>query len=382
VPSVSRLLHNAGVATTALEMHDISAANALTGRNWSRLAPLVFRPPLFGTLLAGLVGLGAQSITSALLLLALGASGVLFINQEPDFLIAALVIFVLCYIVGGFAAGFAARATRKHLGVAFVTAAYVLPAPTLAAALYAATNAIYRHEGATTALPIGAAAAVYGLWVAVGTGLAVPGIALMLNHVQPYLSPIALAAAKRAGMEGDRGHDNDNDDDAGPAGIAIVPDASVIPGARSRPPWWHHPLRAVVGLGEFALVVAVVSYMLDAMWSPRVYGMFGAALLTFVLYWWVVACATILLVYVQLSAGYPYWWWSSFHAGAASAVAAGVWMSLYYFWRTPIAGLASSFIFAAAGLVCIAAAAALHGTVGFFAAYFFLHVGIDWGKAD
>lgn len=334
---------------------DISAYNAdvdgTEETGWKLLHGDVFRPPRSNpSLLAVLVGTGAQ--IGASFLITMMASVLKIVNpvRKGHTLTAILVVYVLCGSVSGY---ISARLYKFFQGKngslnTILTATWL---PGILVGVFTILNFFLSMAGAATAVSVLTLLAIFALWVCVSAPLVLAG-SLIGYRAKPIEVPTKTTQIGR-----------------------IVP---------SMGPWYSKPPISFFlgGILPFGSVCIELFFIMSALWLQQIYYVMGFLLAVLIILAATCAEVSIVMGYMQLCAEDHRWWWKSF----GNTASAGGYLFLYSLWflftRLNLVGMLSKLVYLTYmgmislcfGLFC--------GSVGVLSAFQFNRVIYAAVKAD
>ncbi|KAJ1950079.1 hypothetical protein FBU59_000847 [Linderina macrospora] len=311
---------------------------------WKLLHGDVFRAPAYGGLLAPVLGAAVQVMYTAIVTTAFGLLGVLSPSYRGGLLTTAIVWFLLT----GSAAGYYSCHLYRTWGGnnwfknAVMTAALV-PGMLIGTSLF--LNLFLWYRASSAAMPFSTILLLLVLWVFVELPLTLLGAWFGFRR-KPYSEP-----------------------------------ARTNPIPRPVPPIPMYlqtvPSMLLAGALPFAVIFIELFFVLKSIWQDAFYYEYGFALIVGLILALTVCETTIIMVWMALNAGVHQWWWRAFAYGASSSVYIFAYSVFYYFSRVRggvpgVAGFVPTLTFFVQSLLISAAYALCTGSMGFFAAYFFI----------
>ncbi|KAJ2773539.1 hypothetical protein IWQ57_001251 [Coemansia nantahalensis] len=311
---------------------------------WKLLHGDVFRPPELGGLLAPLLGTTVQVMYTAAATVALGTTGVLSPSHRGGLLTTGLVLFMLTGCVAGYYSGHLYRTWGG--GNWFKNAAMTaVVAPVAALATELTLNVFLWFRASSAAMPFGTIVLMVVLWLAVELPLTLLGGWVGFRR-RPYSEPMRT---------------------------------NPIPRPVPPQPRYLRPVASVLAAGAlpFGVVFVELFYVLKSIWQDAFYYQYGFMVITGLLLALAVCETTVVMVWLALNAGQHRWWWRSFVYGASSAAYIFAYSVFFYATRLRAgmpgtAGFVPTLTFFVHTLLITAAYALCTGSMGFFAAYFFV----------
>ncbi|RMZ78424.1 hypothetical protein DV738_g3939, partial [Chaetothyriales sp. CBS 135597] len=309
---------------------------------WKLLHADVFRPPVYGGLLAPLVGSGMQLVFMFAGLLILSCFGVLNPSWRGGFISVGIGLFIFAGACSGYFAGrvyktFGGQNARKN------TVVTALLVPGLVFGSVFVLNLFTWAQASSTALPFFTLVVLIALWLL---------IQLPLVHLGANYG-FKLDAWKHP--------------------------TRTNPIARQIPPqaWYTRNQVAVAlaaGLAPFAVLFIELVFVFKSLYLDKssYYYVFGFLSIISALLTITIAETVIITTYMQLCAENYNWWWQSFLVGGSSGVWIFVYSTWYYATRLHVDGFVSTLLFFSySALACMLYSLA-SGTLGFLSAYAFV----------
>jgi len=139
-------------------------------------------------------------------------------------------------------------------------------------------------------------------------------------------------------------------------------------------PWYlkTFPCMLLAGILPFGAVFIELYFIFSAIWENQFYYLFGFLFIVlFILY---ISCSQIAIVvtYFMLCAENYHWWWKSFAISGGSALYVMFYSVFYYYSKLNIIGFIPTLLYFAYSFLIALTFWILTGTIGFYAAYFFL----------
>jgi transmembrane 9 superfamily protein 2/4 len=309
---------------------------------WKLLHGDVFRAPVYGGLLAPLVGSGMQLLFMAIGLLILSTIGILNPSFRGGYASVGIGLFIFAGIFSGY---YSARIYKTFGGQMWqenviVTASLV---PGLLFATIFILNLFVWIQASSTALPFGTLIALVMLWLFVQLPLVYIGSWFGFERMGAYTHPIRANAIPRQ-----------------------------IRGQR----WYLKSTQNLLlaGFVPFMVVLVELMFVIKSLWLDKsgYYYAFGFTGVVSVVLAVTVVEVTVVRTYFLLCSENYHWWWHSFAIGGSSSIWTYAYLVYCYFTKLHISGFVSSLLFFAYGFLACAVYALLTGTIGFLAAYAFV----------
>lgn len=307
---------------------------------WKLIHGDVFRFPAHKNLFSALIGLGAQCLAILLSILVLALSGMFKPNNGGSMYTAAIVLYALTSVVGGFVS---ARLFKQMEGEKWawniVLVASLFTGPVVL--VFSFVNSVAIAYNATAAVPAGTIIIVLAILLCVGFPLTVIGGVAGRRTSGPFDAPCRTKNFPRE--------------------IPSVP--------------WYRSLPAQMvmsGFLPFSALYIELFYIYSGVWGHSTYTLYGILSLVVIILLIVTSCITIALTYFQLSMEDHRWWWNALFNGGSTGFFIWGYSVFYYMYRSKMTGmLQASFYFSYMGLVCWFFFLML-STVGFFSSLLFI----------
>jgi transmembrane 9 superfamily protein 2/4 len=306
---------------------------------WKLVHGDVFRKPDAAALLAVYIGSGVQLLGMCMVTLIFACLGFASPANRGSLLTIAIFLFVLLGSYSGYTTARMAKVFKmKSWKIIFAVGLFFPGSMFLG---YFMLNFVHWGSHAASATPITAMLTLFALWLCVSLPLVLLGGAV--------------------------GYRRD----------AIEFPRKINTIARSIPPQpWYlcYPQCVLIpGILPFGSAFIESVFILSSFWQGRIYYVFGFLGLVFLILIITVAEATIVMTYFQLVNLDYHWWWRSFFTGASY----GIWFFLYcvYYYVAVLSIRAwwSSVLYFGYMIMVSYFCAVMTGTIGFMAAYAFVH---------
>jgi transmembrane 9 superfamily protein 2/4 len=309
---------------------------------WKLLHGDVFRSPVYGNLLAPMIGSGMQLVFMAVGLLFLSSLGLLNPSFRGGFVSVGVGLFVFAGLFSGY---FSSRVYKTFGGISWRKNALITAIlfPGLLFALVFVLNLFVWAQASSTALPFGTLIAILLLWLCIQLPLVYVGSWYGYVRAGPWEHPTKTTTLPRQ--------------------IPIVP-------------WYIRGPQSVLiaGLIPFAVIFIELLFVFQSMWQDKsgYYYVFGFLSVVSIILILSIAEVTIVTIYIKLSCEHYNWWWHSFFIGAGSSVWVFLYCVWYYFTKLHIEGFVSGLLFFSYSFMAVCVYGLLTGTVGFLTAYAFV----------
>ncbi|KAF3907638.1 hypothetical protein AA313_de0205611 [Arthrobotrys entomopaga] len=318
---------------------------------WKLVHGDVFRPPVFGGLLAPLIGSGVQLLVTVFSLLIFSLIGILNPSYRGGFVSFGLFLFVFAGIFSGY---FSSRVYKAFNGDNWVknAALTALLVPGFIFLAVFVLNLFVWAQASSSAIPFFTLVALVSMWLLISVPL------VLLGSWIGFKRPAYDQPTK----------------------------TTQIPRQIPQQPWYLQlgPSILLGGIVPFAVIFIELLFVFKSIWQDKsgYYYMFGFLALIITILLVTIVEITVVVTYFQLCAENYHWWWHSFRVGASSSVYIFMYSIWYYFTKLHIQGFVNSLLFFGYSLLGSIVYGVLGGTVGFLAAYMFVRRIYGAVKAD
>lgn len=288
-----------------LEQYDLDdlngTANAEDGivedSGWKLVHGDVFRPPKHSLLLSVLVGNGAQLFAMTGCTIAFAVVGFL----SPSNRGSLATVMILLYTFFGFIGGYVSSRVYKSFHgqnwkYLFATTPSAIPAAVFGT--FFLLNLFVWARGSSGAVPFTTMLVLVGIWFVITVPLSIAGS--WLGFKQPQAEPPVRTNQIPRQIPPASGY------------LRIVP--SIL----------------LVGILPFLSIFIELYFILNSLWSNRIYYMFGFLFLSFGLLIVTSAAVTIIMIYFVLCAENYHWQWRAFASSGASAIYVFAYSLIYW----------------------------------------------------
>ncbi|KAJ2152180.1 hypothetical protein J3F82_002852 [Coemansia sp. RSA 637] len=311
---------------------------------WKLLHGDVFRAPEYGGLLAPLLGTTVQVMYTAIATVVLGTLGILSPSYRGGLLTTGIVMFMLMGSASGYYSGHLYRTWggKNWFKNALMTAILV---PLLLVAIEMVLNAFLWYRSSSAAMPFSTLVLLFVLWTFIELPLTMLGAWFGFRR-QPYSEPMRTNAIPRP-----------------------VP---------PQPKYLGWPISILLaGSLPFSVIFIEMFYVLKSIWQDAFYYEYGFTVIIGVILAVTVCETTVIMVWLLLNSGHHKWWWRSFAYGASSSIYFFLYSLVFYYTRLRAGmpdtnGLVPALTFVLHSLLFTIVYALCTGSMGFFAAYFFI----------
>ncbi|KAH8031807.1 hypothetical protein HPB51_020925 [Rhipicephalus microplus] len=128
----------------------------------------------------------------------------------------------------------------------------------------------------------------------------------------------------------------------------------------------------MAGILPFGAMFIELFFIFSALWENQFYYLFGFLFLVFIIL--IISCSqiSIVMVYFQLCGENYHWWWRSLIVSGGSALYVFAYAVFYFATKLEITEFIPTLLYFGYTCIMVLTFWLLTGTIGFYAAYFFL----------
>ncbi|KAM3413761.1 Transmembrane 9 superfamily member [Cercospora zeina] len=314
------------------DMHDDSG--------WKLVHGDVFRPPKHALALSVLVGNGAQLFMMAGFTIVFAVVGFLSPSNRGSLATMMILLYTLFGCVGGYAG---ARVYKSFGGDKWKQLFVLIPSavPILVFSIFFLLNLFVWARQSSGAVPFTTMLVIVGIWFVISVPLSVVGSWFAFR--QPLPEPPVRTNQIPRQIPPSRGY------------LRLVPSMFLV------------------GVLPFGAIFVELYFIMNSLWSNRVYYMFGFLFLSFGLLVVTSSAVTILMIYFLLCAENYHWQWRAFASSGASAGYVFAYSLLYWARMLSFSSFTGSLLYLGYSLVLSFLWFLLSGSIGFFACWVFVH---------
>ncbi|KAI7216863.1 endosomal P24A protein-like protein [Hortaea werneckii] len=307
---------------------------------WKLVHGDVFRAPKHSLALSVLVGNGAQLFMMTGFTIAFAVVGFL----SPSNRGSLATVMILLYTFFGFIGGYVSSRVYKSFNGSKWKQLFVFTpsaVPAIVFAIFFLLNLFVWARQSSGAVPFTTMLVIIGIWFVITLPLSIAGSWLGFKQPQKE-APVRTNQIPRQ---------------IPPASGYLRPFPSIF----------------IVGLLPFGAIFVELYFIMNSLWSHRIYYMFGFLFLSFGLLIVTSAAVTILMIYFVLCAENYHWQWRAFASSGASAVYVFAYSLLYWARMLKFSSFTGGLLYMGYSLLISFLWFVMTGTIGFFATWLFVH---------
>ncbi|CAB3408173.1 unnamed protein product [Caenorhabditis bovis] len=306
---------------------------------WKLVHGDVFRPPPHQMILVNMVGTGIQLIGMCAIVVVCAMLGMLSPASRGSLMSAAVFLFCFMGLVSGYHAGrlYKTMKGRNPIRCAVQTAT-LFPSLILGAGFLLNFFLIGKHSSG--AVPFGTMVALLVMWFCIDMPLIFLGFYFGYRK-QPYTHPVRT---------------------------------NQIPRQVPEQPWYLKliPCSLIAGVLPFGAMFIELFFIFTAIWENRFYYLFGFLFIVSVILAISTAQISVVATYFSLCSENYRWWWRSFVISGGSAFYVMAYAVFYYNSKLNIEGFVPTVLYFGYSSLIAITFFFMTGTIGFYAAHYFL----------
>ncbi|KAH9837452.1 putative nonaspanin (TM9SF) TC9A2 family protein [Teratosphaeria destructans] len=323
-----------------LSGNDAGEDGVVEDSGWKLVHGDVFRPPKQSLALSIFVGNGAQLFAMAGATIAFAVIGFLSPSNRGSLTTAMVLLYSFFGFIGGYVSS---RVYKSFNGTKWKQLFIFTPSavPAVVFGICFLLNLFVWARQSSGAVPFTTMLVIVGIWFIISVPLSLAGSWLGFKQSQAE-PPVRTNQIPRQ-IPPSQGY------------LRLVP--SML----------------LVGVLPFGAIFVELYFIMNSLWSSRIYYMFGFLFLSFGLLIVTSAAVTILMIYFLLCAENYHWQWRAFASSGASAGYVFAYSLLYWARMLSFSSFTGGLLYLCYSLLISFLWFLLSGTIGFFACWVFVH---------
>ncbi|EME81057.1 uncharacterized protein MYCFIDRAFT_204169 [Pseudocercospora fijiensis CIRAD86] len=307
---------------------------------WKLVHGDVFRPPKHSLALSILVGNGAQLFMMAGFTIAFAVVGFLSPSNRGSLATVMILLYTFLGFVGGYVSS---RVYKGFQGTKWKQLFVLTPSavPVFVFSIFFLLNLFVWARQSSGAVPFTTMLVIIGIWFVISLPLSMAGS--WVGFRQPMPDPPVRTNQIPRQIPPSRGY------------LRLVP--SML----------------LVGVLPFGAIFVELYFIMNSLWSNRIYYMFGFLFLSFGLLIVTSAAVTILMIYFLLCSENYHWQWRAFASSGSSAGYVFAYSLLYWARMLSFSSFTGGLLFLGYSILLSFLWFLLSGSIGFFACWVFVH---------